>query len=77
MRWRTRKRRETLKIAFRIAGPGKLSSLINPDPTLDHFFRVLSADERVVVVAPPAGLSLQEGVDALTGGIARRNSKAE
>ncbi|HIF94361.1 MAG TPA: hypothetical protein EYQ60_14750 [Myxococcales bacterium] len=51
----------------------KLSSLINPDPTLDLFYRVLSAEPGVVLVAPPAGLSLSEGVAALTGGIGRQS----
>ena len=46
----------------------KFMSLINPDPTRDLFFRILSVDERVVTVAPPEGLSLEQGARVLAAG---------
>jgi len=46
----------------------RYKSLVNPDPTRDVFFRVLSVAERIVTVAPADGLSLAESARVLATG---------
>jgi hypothetical protein len=46
----------------------KFSRLVNPDPTASVFFPVVSARQNVVVVAPAAGLSVEQSARVLAGG---------
>jgi len=45
----------------------QIDDFINPDPTHAVTFPVVAVDYRVVVVAPPAGLSLEESAMILSG----------